>query len=298
MESHILYRYGATHALHCPYHSCTLPVMQKDFRVEQTGIEPGYVLPDKVVELLAELLRDQMSRLSSDAHGSDPLKAQRALEIMDDLASRGAIEWQRPNRKEILANSAPMEKLMHDLISGDLTKAAATAAEYFPFKPNARLKRTYTQREMLNIFLRDGFIDRYSGDRLYHPGFLRLLNILLPQQFPYDAHGHFERCHEIYWDLMPSLDHQTPLARGGADKKSNWITTSMRRNMAKGPWSLRELGWHLFPAGSLKDWDGASATFVFLVEKYIEMCKPHRYVMDWYKSTKLHAQLPKVYEHP
>ena len=59
--------------------------MKKDFRVEETGIQPGYVLPDEAVDLLAEMLHDHMFRLSSDAHGTDPLKAKKALEIMDDL---------------------------------------------------------------------------------------------------------------------------------------------------------------------------------------------------------------------
>ena len=254
-------------------------------------------MPEEAVKLLAEMIADNLANLSSDAYGSDPLKAKKALEIMDELVAKGAIKWKHPDRQEILANSStPMELLMGDLISGDLVKAAATAQEYLPFKPKEKTKRAYTQREMLNTFVRDGFIDRYSGERLYNPGFLRLLNVLLPDQFPYDAHGHFEKCHEICWDLMPSLDHQTPLARGGADDKSNWITTSMRRNMAKGPWALQDLGWHLHSPGSLDEWDGGCATFVHLVESFSEKYKTHRYIMDWYKLTKAHSKLPKIYE--
>ena len=259
--------------------------------------EPKHVMPEEALNLLADMIVDHVENLNRDAYGTDPLKAKKAIEIMDDLVARGAIQWKRPDRQDILANrSTPMELLMENLISGDLVKAAATANKWFPFKPKEKSKRTYTQREMLSTFVRDGFIDRYSGERLYNPGFLRLLNVLLPDQFPFDAHGHFERCHEIYWDLMPSLDYQISLARGGADDKSNWITTSMRRNMAKGPWELQNLGWRLHPAGSLRDWDGGCATFVHLVESFNEKCKQHRYVMDWYKLTKVHTKLPKVYE--
>lgn len=254
-----------------------------------------YVMPQEAVDLLAEIIADNLATMSSDAHGTDPLKAKKALEIMDELVAKGAIKWERPNRQDILASSSnPMELLMEDLISGDLVKAAATAGEHFPFKPKEKSKRAYTQREMMQTFVRDGFVDRYSGERLYNPGFLRLLNVLLPDQFPFDAHGHFEKCHEIYWDLMPSLDHHTPLARGGADAKVNWITTSMRRNMAKGPWALQDLGWRLHPAGSLRQWDGGCATFVHLVESFIEKCKPHRYIMEWYKLTKANSLLARL----
>ncbi len=271
--------------------------MKESESADATGEPPAYVMPQEDVNLLAEIIANNLANLSRDAYGTDPLKAKKALEIMDELVAKGAIKWKRPDRETILENdSTPMELLMGNLISGDLTKAAETANQLFPFKPQEKLKRKYTQREMLNTFFRDGFIDRYSGGRLYNPGFLRLLNVLLPEQFPYDAHGHFEKCHEIYWDLMPSLDHQTPLARGGTDDKSNWITTSMRRNMAKGPWSLQDLGWRLHPPGLLRQWDGASATFVHLVELFIEKSKPNKYIMDWYRLTKVHPKLPKVYE--
>ncbi|WP_053332236.1 hypothetical protein [Turneriella parva] len=270
----------------------------KESKSAEAANEPsGYVIPQEAANLLAKIITDNLANLSRDAYGTDPLKAKKALEIMDELVAKGTIKWKRPDRETIIEGySTPMELLMENLIAGDLTKAAKTADKWFPFKPEKKLKRTYTQREMLNTFFRDGFVDRYSGERLYNPGFLRLLNVLLPDQFPYDAHGHFEKCHEIYWDLMPSLDHQTPLARGGKDEKSNWITTSMRRNMAKGPWSLQDLGWRLHAPGSLKDWDGGSAIFVYLVELFIEKSKPNKYIMDWYRLTKVHPKLPKVYE--
>ena len=58
-----------------------------------------------------------------------------------------------------------------------------------------------------------------------------------------------------------------PVARGGADVESNWVTTSMIRNSAKSNWTLEELGWGLFPKGNIDDWDGLLPWFVSYMER-------------------------------
>jgi hypothetical protein len=40
----------------------------------------------------------------------------------------------------------------------------------------------------MEVFLRDGFLDRYTGSRLIFPATLRMLSQLLPEEFP--AHPH------------------------------------------------------------------------------------------------------------
>lgn len=179
-----------------------------------------------------------------------------------------------------------MEEIIKALLLRNENAAKQAAMSSYPFVPVVKQQRKYTKQQMLAVFLRDGFIDRYSGERLYHPGFLRMLNVLLPDQFPFDAHGSLDKCHSIFWDLMPTVDHWVPIARGGPDVMENWITTSMKRNMAKGLWSLHDLGWNMHQSGELKDWDGYSAEFVKLVEKYLEQAKGSDYVMQWYRVTK------------
>ena len=176
-----------------------------------------------------------------------------------------------------------MQSIIKLIINEDLDKARELAREQYPFRPSRNTKRSYTKKQMLAVFLRDGFIGRYSGQKLYNPGLLRLLNHLLPGEFPFHAHGRMDLCHEIYWSLMPSIDHLTPISRGGKDSFENWITTSMRRNMAKSLWSLDELGWKLHKPGSIKDWDGLSKLFIQAVEKFqIE----DKYISEWYRTTK------------
>src|SRR4051812_30781608 len=109
---------------------------------------------------------------------------------------------------------------------------------------------------MTTVFLRDGFIDRYSGDRLVVPAVLRVVSAELPNDFPFHRNWKLSDCHVAYWDLCPTIDHMVPVSQGGGDDEANWVTTSMRRNAAKGGFSITQMGWTLHPPGALAQWDG------------------------------------------
>ena len=123
-----------------------------------------------------------------------------------------------------------MERISSLLLNDKLEEAKIVALKHYPFELKVLSKRQYSKKQMLDIFMKDGFIDRYSGEKLYHPGFLRLMNYLLPDEFPFDPHGKANKCHDIYWDLLPSIDHAVSIYRGGKDEMDNYITTSMKRN--------------------------------------------------------------------
>jgi serine/threonine protein kinase len=55
----------------------------------------------------------------------------------------------------------------------------------YPFAPEAVTKRQYGPVESTRVFVRDGFIDRYTGERLIFPPVLRVLSAILPAEFPY-----------------------------------------------------------------------------------------------------------------
>ena len=184
--------------------------------------------------------------------------------------------------KEIHVTS-DMQKIAEHLLSGARHLAIANAVAEYPFEVRAISKRRYTDRQKMETFFKDGFIDRYSGERLFNPGFLRLLHYLMPEQFPFHPHGKSGLCHDIFWDLLPSIDHKTPIYRGGEDQPGNWVTTSMKRNSAKGNWTIEDLGWNLQPRGAIQDWDGLSRIFVELVERYDPDVG---YVKSWYRTTK------------
>ncbi|MGH9871554.1 MAG: HNH endonuclease [Pyrinomonadaceae bacterium] len=141
-------------------------------------------------------------------------------------------------------------------------KAIAILQGHYPFAPEAVSKRRYGPLASTGVFVRDGFIDRYSGDRLIFPPVLRVLSSALPEAFPYHPNWKTDVTHPAYWEIAATVDHLVPVTRGGTDAESNLITTSMAHNFAKMNWSLAELGWHLCPAGDLRVWDGLIHWFV------------------------------------
>jgi hypothetical protein len=126
----------------------------------------------------------------------------------------------------------------------------------YPFVPHAPTKRQYGPLESTCVFVRDGFIDRYTSERLVFPPVLRVISAELPDDFPYHPNWKADVTHPAYWEVGATLDHLLPVSRGGADDDSNWVTTSMAHNSAKGNWTLADLGWNLQAPGNFKDWDG------------------------------------------
>lgn len=60
---------------------------------------------------------------------------------------------------------------------------------------------------MTELFVRDGFIDRYRGTRLVYPPTLRLISEELPEQFPYHRNWKMSETHHAFWELTPTVDH-------------------------------------------------------------------------------------------
>ena len=178
-----------------------------------------------------------------------------------------------------------IEKASEGILNGASEKAATVIREEYPFTPIKKETRSYTAQQMTGQFFRDGFIDRYFGTRLVNPGMLRVLSERLPEDFPYQAHWATDKCHLAYWDLQPTIDQIYPIALGGADEPSNWATTSMKGNLSKSNFTLEQLGWKLYPAGDIANWDGLSAIFVRCVKKDVSLLKVAG-IAKWYKPTK------------
>lgn len=131
--------------------------------------------------------------------------------------------------------------------------------------------------------MRDGFIDRYSGNQLLFPPVLRVLSSVLPAEFPFHRNWKMSETHQSYWELFPTLDHIVPVARGGADREDNIVSTSMLRNSAKSNWTLEELGWSLHPPGDIKKWDGLLAWFMEYIDKNPQKTE-EKYIARWRRA--------------
>ncbi len=150
----------------------------------------------------------------------------------------------------------------------------------YPFVDSLIQERQYSRFQMCQVFLRDGFIDRYSGGKLLFPGLIKLLTIEFPDIFKYHKNWKMSDTHMIYWELFPTIDHLIPIARGGHNNIDNWITTSMIRNSAKSNWTIEEIGWTLYDKGNLDNWDGLIKCFLDLINKNPDYEKDS-YVSSW-----------------
>lgn len=159
----------------------------------------------------------------------------------------------------------------------------------YPFVPKVSAGRNYSPEFMTKVFVRDGFLDRYKGTCLIFPPVLRLLSRYMPDEFPYHKNWKIDATHPAYWELFPTIDHVVPVARGGVDDESNWVSCSMLTNSAKAAWTLDELRWHLQPAGDIAQWDGMMGWFVEQVEQQPELLyqgETAAYLKRWYGPAK------------
>lgn len=183
-------------------------------------------------------------------------------------------------------NSAmSIEKAFTSIANGDIEGCKRTIQEEYPFVPCKPDKRSYTMTEKMKIFIRDGFIDRYSGDKLVNPGALKIITFYCPDEFPYHPHGKMTDGHVAYWELFPTIDHVIPIARGGKDTIENWVTTSMLHNQVKNNWTLEQLNWTLHSPSETEDWDGLTATFIEFVSLHTELLKD-KYISSWFRASR------------
>lgn len=174
--------------------------------------------------------------------------------------------------------------------NSDSISARKIINEKYPFVPTKTVKRNYTVKQMTQQFFSDGFVDRYSGNRLINPGLLRVISEILPDVFPYQAHWKTNECHMAYWDYQPTIDHIYPVSLGGKDSEENWVTTSMINNAIKSNFTLEQLGWTLKDKGDIKDWDGLSKIFINLVENDKSLLRIGR-IKSYYAATKELVQI-------
>ncbi len=176
-----------------------------------------------------------------------------------------------------------VKNILELLFSEKKQDASFLAKEKYPFIQNQIKKRQYSKYQMLKIFMRDGFIDRYSGTKLLFPGIFKILSIEFPDIFKYHRNWKMSDTHMIYWELFPTIDHITPIARGGDNSEENMVTTSMIRNSAKSNWTLDELNWKLYNTGSLKEWDGLIFYFNELTNNNSNYMKD-KHIAEWKKT--------------
>jgi hypothetical protein len=177
------------------------------------------------------------------------------------------------------------KEISASLITDRIRQAKETAKINSKPKTAVPDKRKWNALNYTKLFIRDGFTDRYSGRKLVFPGTLRLLSVLMPEEFPEHPNWALKHGHIMYWELLPTLDHVDPLARGGKDEESNWVSTSWLNNYIKSDFTLEEIGWTLQPAGKFEEWDGLMRWFIDYAERNAE-CLSHGFLNSWYVAAR------------
>ena len=181
--------------------------------------------------------------------------------------------------------SAVISDIAAKLLENNKSAAETIIREEYPHTYFEIDKRTYTLEQKMNQFIKDGFIDRYTGQKLLNPGMLKVISHYFPKEFPYHPHWKMTDTHMAYWELIPTLDHVYPIAKGGVDDDENWVTTSMKNNSIKSNYTIDEIHWKLHPKGNVADWDGLTSVFFMLVEKDKELLND-AYIRNWYRVSK------------
>jgi 5-methylcytosine-specific restriction endonuclease McrA len=171
------------------------------------------------------------------------------------------------------------------LQNGSHNDAATLIRSHYPFRNSVAVSRSYSAFEAACLFIRDGFIDRYSGQRLIFTPVLRIISHLFPTEFPFHTNWKMSACHIAYYELAPTVDHVVPIARSGSDDETNWVTTCMLRNSAKANWTLAELGWTVVPAGDFQEWDGLVHWFVAYMGDHPELSTIN-YFRQWHTAAR------------
>lgn len=173
------------------------------------------------------------------------------------------------------------------LLENNKTVAKSIIRQEYPHTYYEIEKRTYSIAQKMNQFINDGFIDRYTGERLLNPGMLKIISHYFPNEFPYHSHWKMTETHIAYWELIPTIDHIYPIAKGGEDDEKNWVTTSMKNNSIKSNYTIDEIHWKLYPKGDISDWDGLTTIFLQLIRNDKELLKD-AYIKSWYKVSKIY----------
>lgn len=171
------------------------------------------------------------------------------------------------------------------LLENNREAAKAIICEAYPHAYFEIEKRAYTMAQKMQQFVKDGFIDRYTGQKLLNPGMLKVISNYFPEEFPYHPHWKMTDTHMAYWELIPTIDHIYPIAKGGHDDQKNWVTTSMKNNSIKSNYTIDEIHWKLYSQGSIDDWDGLTSVFIELVDNDKELLKDS-YIRSWYNASK------------
>ncbi|MBR1646843.1 MAG: hypothetical protein IJ685_08710 [Selenomonadaceae bacterium] len=155
----------------------------------------------------------------------------------------------------------------------------------FPFSQYIKDEdKTLSEANQLKIFRRDGFIDRFTGQKVFLPPVLPILSIKLPDVFP--NHPNWKRdethqAHEMFNATIKKIIPNRP-----ADE-FNLVTVSSKTKFVVANATLEDLGWKILSLEEIADirWDGMTNWFVNYVDENRDLLETSL-IARWYKAVQ------------
>lgn len=184
----------------------------------------------------------------------------------------------------MIVNSSKADVITHACLAleaGSVDAAKKIIRASFPFAQYVE-KTRLNEVAQLNIFRRDGFVDRYSGNKVFCPPVLSVLSEVLPEEFPCHKSWKYSETHQAYQIFWASVDKIVPAA--SSDDERNLVTTSYSNKLAKAGAQLKDIGWRLLTLEEIagERWDGMTGWFINYVQEHQNLLKDST-LSKWYK---------------
>ena len=174
------------------------------------------------------------------------------------------------------------------LEAGSVNAAEKIIATGFPFSGYLNDEKPLSEAAQLKIFRRDGFVDRFTGQKVFLPPVLTVLSEMLPDVFP--NHPNWKRdethqAHEMFTATVKKIIPNRP-----ADE-FNLATAAYKTKAAKANATLEDLGWKILSLEEIADlrWDGMTGWFMNYVDDHRDLLSVPL-IARWYKAVQNSAQ--------
>ncbi|MBR4383255.1 MAG: hypothetical protein IKP64_06830 [Selenomonadaceae bacterium] len=174
------------------------------------------------------------------------------------------------------------------LETGSVNAAEKIIATGFPFSGYLNDEKPLSEAAQLKIFRRDGFVDRFTGQKVFLPPVLTVLSEMLPDVFP--NHPNWKRdethqAHEMFTATVKKIIPNRP-----ADE-FNLATAAYKTKAAKANATLEDLGWKILSLEEIADlrWNGMTGWFMNYVDDHRDLLSVPL-IARWYKAIQNSAQ--------
>ena len=174
------------------------------------------------------------------------------------------------------------------LEAGSVNAAEKIIATGFPFSGYLNDEKPLSEATQLKIFRRDGFVDRFTGQKVFLPPVLTVLSEMLPDVFP--NHPNWKRdethqAHEMFTATVKKIIPNRP-----ADE-FNLATAAYKTKAAKANATLEDLGWKILSLEEIADlrWNGMTGWFMNYVDDHRDLLSVPL-IARWYKAVQNSAQ--------